>query len=434
MNKQLYYLLLPVILFMAGGCKQQTASETNAPATEESHVPLPPKYTAHYDCSVPPARIDVERAISDSVPVNLSKIASTIQYFLVGDDKYPITDVVSTGEGFIALNQPKLYYYRQGVKRKRVGLKTEYGNWDNTEAQKLYFDSNSKRLYTALNRIGEDGYRQYYIAELPPLDSVLARVHYLYPDSLPVVRHLFPINIITRLRLFSPELFTTFVHPGVTADGIRTYNLSGDTICSFHVGIDSLGKVPEFGFFGNAYEVSYWFDKQITFKANYCDTIYRITNENSYNPVYSIHLGKYRASATYLFNNGDRKNKAWLTDLKENKDGVFLKVYKEGKTTKSGWLAEDREPDGPSVERQIVYLKSSGQTLALPFRNKGLTNDLDGGIAFWPEGQTDGYLYMIRPAKEFRASVKLDGSPKQKALKAFLEGIDEKQNVMIVVK
>ena len=88
----------------------------------------------------------------------------------------------------------------------------------------------------------------------------------------------------------------------------------------------------------------------------------------------------------------------------------------------------------PSEERQIVYLKSDKQTFALPVKAQGLTNDLDGGLPFWPDGQTDGYLYMIRPAKELKAKIKLTGSPKQKELKAFLDSMDEKQNVMIVVK
>ena len=94
MNKLSLLILLPAFLSVTG-CKQQKAPEAEETITEvEAHEPLPPKYTAHYDKSVPPARIDIEKAIADSVPVNLSKVASSIEYFMVGDDKYPITDVV----------------------------------------------------------------------------------------------------------------------------------------------------------------------------------------------------------------------------------------------------------------------------------------------------------------------------------------------------
>ena len=70
-------------------------------------------------------------------------------------------------------------------------------------------------------------------------------------------------------------------------------------------------------------------------------------------------------------------------------------------------------------ERQIVYLKSSGQTFALPVKAQGLTNDLDGGLPFWPDGQTSGYLYMIRPAKELKTKIKLTGSSKQKRIESI---------------
>ena len=41
------------------------------------------------------------------------------------------------------------------------------------------------RLYVQLKKLNQEtGYSTKYIGELPPLDSVLARVHYLYPDLI----------------------------------------------------------------------------------------------------------------------------------------------------------------------------------------------------------------------------------------------------------
>lgn len=167
---------------------------------------------------------------------------------------------------------------------------------------------------------------------------------------------------------------------------------------------------------------------------SFCDTIYRIQDEQTYYPAYVTDFGKLRLTAIENIQGKDRKNKAWMTALEENAKALFVRTYKEGKSTQSGWLDANREPDMPSEERQIVYLKSSGQTFALPVKAQGLTNDLDGGLPFWPDGQTSGYLYMIRPAKELKNKIKLTGSSKQKELKAFLDSVDEKQNVMIVVK
>ena len=238
MNKRLFLILLPALL-SATGCKQQKASETKGTITEvEAHQPLPPQYTAHYDKSVTPGRIDIEKALADSVPVNLSKVASSIEYFMVGDDKYPITDVVATNEGFIALNQPKLYLYRKGMKRKRVGLKTTYGNWINVPGSKISFDTVTTRLYAHLKRINQEtGYGEEYIAELPPLDSVLARVYYLYPDSLPN-RYFFPPKS-SLIRYLSPDKYATQKENKDGIDeGITLFHLNGDTICTFTAGID----------------------------------------------------------------------------------------------------------------------------------------------------------------------------------------------------
>ena len=433
MHRQTFRILflLPTLILLAAGCGRQKASDAE-PASPQAapHQPLPPKYQARYDASVPPERIRIEKAMADSVPVNLSQVASTIEYYMVGDNKYPITGVVATNEGFIALNQPKLYLYRQGVRRKRVGLKTGYSNWIN-ESPRIHFDKNSNRLYAYLTRINE-GYAENYFAELPPLDSVLARVYYLYPDSLPN-RYFLPKGT-DRIRFFSSDRFATYKeNENEFYEGINLFNLRGDTLCTFLAGIDPTTKT--YALYSHPLlNTIYQLDNRITFRLSFCDTIYQILNETDYIPAYALDFGKSRLSALELIQGADRKGKAWMTDLKENNQVVLLKVYREGGTTRGGWLDEKREADKPSVERKIVYLKKSKQTLALPNRSGGLINDLDGGLPFWPDGQTDGYLYMIRPAKELKARIKLTGSPKQEALKAFLAGVDEKQNVLIVVK
>ena len=354
MNKRLFLILLPALL-SATGCKQQKASETKGTITEvEAHQPLPPQYTAHYDKSVTPGRIDIEKALADSVPVNLSKVASSIEYFMVGDDKYPITDVVATNEGFIALNQPKLYLYRKGMKRKRVGLKTTYGNWINAPGSKISFDTVTTRLYAHLKRINQEtGYGEEYIAELPPLDSVLARVYYLYPDSLPN-RYFFPPKS-SLIRYLSPDKYATQKENKDGIDeGITLFHLNGDTICTFTAGIDPTTQRGQYLFQPPFFDKIYRHGDQITFRLSFCDTIYRIRNEQTYYPAYVTDFGKLRLTAIENIQGKDRKNKAWMTALEENAKALFVRTYKEGKSTQSGWLDANREPDMQSEERQIV--------------------------------------------------------------------------------
>lgn len=435
MYKQLLLILLPVLLPVTG-CKQQKTTEAERTITEvKTHQPLPPKYTVHYDKSVTPAHIDIEKAITSSTPVNLSQVASSIDYFMVGDDKYPITDIVSTNDGFIALNQPKLYLYRKGKKRKRVGLKTTYGNWIAVlGVKKISFDTTTTRLYAHLKKINQEtGYGEEYIAELPPLDSVLARVYYLYPDSLP--NRYFRSSGSSTIRYLSSDKYATYKENKDGMDeGITFFQLNGDTICTFIAGIDPTTKRGYSLYQPPFFNTIYRLDNQITFRIAFCDTIYRIRDEQTYYPAYVTDFGKLRLTAIENIQGKDRKDKAWMSALEENAKALFIRTYKERQSTQAGWLDEKREPDMPPEERQIVYLKSSKRTFALPANSQGLTNDLDGGLPFWPDGQTGGYLYMIRPAKDLKDNIKLTGSSKQKELKAFLNDVDEKQNVMIVVK
>ena len=259
MIKNISYCLFFALLILVSGCKQK--NETESSTTEETaYQPASPKYTARYDHSTPTAKIDVESAISTSSPVRLSEVASTIEYYQVGDDKYPVTEVVAVEGGFIALNKPKLYLYRQGKKRKRVGLKTEYSNWrDNESGNNLFYDKKTTRLYVQLKKLNQEtGYSTKYIGELPPLDSVLARVHYLYPDSLPNRRLL-----KNWVEIFTPEMSVgRFFYPGTGFDyGVNTFNLKGDTLCHFYFGIDSIGTIKSDNFYNfTLFHTSYLYD------------------------------------------------------------------------------------------------------------------------------------------------------------------------------
>lgn len=436
MIKNISFSLFFALLILASGCKQKNEGTASSETEETAYQPTSPKYTARYDHSTPAAKIDVESSISTSSPVRLSEVASTIEYYQVGDDKYPVTEVVAVEGGFIALNKPKLYLYRQGKKRKRVGLKTEYSNWrDNESGNNLFYDKKTTRLYVQLKKLNQEtGYSTKYIGELPPLDSVLARVHYLYPDSLPNRRFL-----KNWVEIFTPEMSVgRFFYPGTGFDyGVNTFNLKGDTLCHFYFGIDSIGTIKSDNFYNfTLFHTSYLYDNKPTFSATYCDTVYRLLDQQTIAPVYAIHLGKYKAPATYVINRGDKRNKAWVDNLRENSQAVFLKVHREGKSNKSGWLdnKDKQNQDFPSEDYLMVYLKNKCQTKALPLTARGMINDLDGGLPFWPDGQTDEYMYMIRPASELKKGIKLTGSPKQETLKNFLSDLPDNQNVMIVVK
>lgn len=431
--KDISYSLFFAFLILLSGCKQKGEDKNYSPTEEIWHQPTGPQYTARYDRTKPVEMIDVESAISTSSDVRLSEVASTIEYFQVGDDKYPVTDVVAVDGGFIALNQPKLYLYRQGQKRKRVGLKTEYNNWY-PSGKNLFYDKATTKLYGQTKKINpETGYANWYIGELPPLDSVLARRYYLYPDSLPT-RHL----LTDRAECFTLEMYyRRFNYPGSWfIQGVTAFSLKNDTLCQFHFGIDSLGVVPIRNYYSfTCYNNFYLYENKPTFVVNFCDTVYRLEDFQTIFPAYYVHLGRYRLPASKAIRSSGLENKAWINGFIENPKGVFLTIHKEGTHRRSGWLKkENNSKEFPSEDYQMVFLKKSRQTKTLPLKSKGLINDLDEGLPFWPDSQVDGYMYMIRPANELKKSIKLTGSPKQESLKKFLSDLPDNQNVMIVIK
>ena len=119
--------------------------------------------------------------------------------------------------------------------------------------------------------------------------------------------------------------------------------------------------------------------------------MYGVLDQQSNDPVYGIERGKCGALATYVVNRGDKRNKAWVDNLRENSQAVFLKVHREGKSNKSGWLdnKDKQNQDFPSEDYLMVYLKNKRQTKALPLTDQGMKNDLDGGLPFWPDGHTN---------------------------------------------
>ena len=110
-------------------------------------------------------------------------------------------------------------------------------------------------------------------------------------------------------------------------------------------------------------------------------------------------------------------------------------VYQKKGPKLVNWLGWEYEYK-PTLSYQAVYLKEEGKTFVLPRRGQGFVDDLNEGLTFWPDGQTDDCLYMIRTLTEMRMNVVRTGSPKQQKLLELLDNpkIQGNQYVMIVVR
>lgn len=417
----------------------------NKNKSEEQHIPTPPQFEAKFDRSAPPVRIDIGQALEKTKPLKLSQIGSEIEYYRVGDATFTVTQAIAIPDSnaFITFNNPRIYYRKQGIPSKRYGFKALAYKWNNEmNGRPLFYDKKTTRLYVALSGKDTTTRRNIqpgvpFIGELPALDTMLTLFTYIFPENTPVK---YPLNLTyDKLLGFSSSGYTLCNYSKTTGepDGITTYNLQGDTLCRIKLKdgrpMASRSLTENIPFF----QTSYWNEAQdrMTFMIPYCDTIYQLKDPQTVAPLYNIHLGEAGIDLTQQEGEILPKGKIWLRTLFENPKGLFMGFLQKGETPISNWLGHLDEFK-PNISGQGVYLKESGKTYILPKRSKGFENDLDGGLPFWPDGQTDNCLYMIRTVTEMRESVKRTGSPQQKKLIEFLDDKKtlERDYVMIVVR
>ena len=154
----------------------------------------------------------------------------------------------------------------------------------------------------------------------------------------------------------------------------------------------------------------------------YRDAVYQLSSSHSITPLYTLHK-----------DNQDKPT--GLRSFLENPNGLFMGVFQKGSPAIYNWLGwlDDYKP---VITHRVVYLKKEKKTYALPKSSGGFINDIDDGLPFWPDGQTDDCVYMIRTVTEMRETVKRTGSSRQKDLIKFLDDpkVFERDYVMIVAR
>lgn len=420
-----------------GSCKKE--NKKNAPSF------TPPKYTGRVDNSVEPAFVDLETALdNERKPLKLSRIASEIAYYVVGDGSYGVTQAIAVPgkDAFITFNNPRIYYRKKGHPSKRYGFKALAYKWNNEmNGQNLFYDKKSTRMYCALsgkNQNNKDNPEIHYpqIAELPPLNTMLRITRYIFPETVEKKYSIHRRN--DKLIGFCSEgyMLSHYENSSGIPNSVSTFNLDGETLSRFELKEKSQltrADVEAVPFF----QTSYWNAAQdrMTFMIPFCDTVFQLRDAQTVVPLYHIHCGKYGIFTDYTGTKEINDGKIWLRTLYENPEALFIGICQKNGPKLLNWLRKEYEYK-PTLSYQAVYLKKEGKTYVLPYRDQGFINDLDDGFSFWPDGQTDEYLYMIRPITEMRARIERTGSPKQKKLLELLDNtaIQENQYVMIVVK
>jgi len=168
---------------------------------------------------------------------------------------------------------------------------------------------------------------------------------------------------------------------GTTGAMMISYNESGDTLCRFS-DYDKIKNIT-WATVRNAVEIaSYTFNNLLTIKPEYNDTVFRLIPPNRLLPAYIIDFGE--CSINYLegFNpNFDLSNKHILNSLHESNEFLYIRYT--------------RNHDGPNNRKKgavkfynLLFDKKQGKLYHQPgftLLPEGIENDLDGGMAFWPE-------------------------------------------------
>lgn len=400
---------------------------------QQRNQPTSPQYEAEYNRSTTPALIDIEKALDHPAMLKLSQIASKLEYYNVGDARYTVTQAIAIpdSDAFITFNNPRIYYRKQGIPSKRYGFKALDYKWNHgMNSLNLFYDKKTTRMYCALSGLDQDNKKDSTtfndirpcIGELPTLDTMLTIQNYIFPENLTTK---YSINAdASQIVGFSSSgyMLCDYAEGSKIPKGITTFNLRGDTLCKFiladtkdiNVSPDTITRFQTF----------YWNTDQdrINFLIPYRDTVYQLSSSHSITPLYALHK-----------DNQDKPT--GLRSFLENPNGLFMGVFQKGSPAIYNWLGwlDDYKP---VITHRVVYLKKEKKTYALPKSSGGFINDIDDGLPFWPDGQTDDCVYMIRTVTEMRETVKRTGSSRQKDLIKFLDDpkVFERDYVMIVAR
>lgn len=186
------------------------------------------------------------------------------------------------------------------------------------------------------------------------------------------------------------------------------------------------------------YEPFYISNSRYYFKAMYNDTVYTIEN-NKIRPVYFVNLGKYKLpDELRLERIGSERfqeyfkiaPKCYSAEVIEVKDKIFLGTYSISKAIPKYVLFDKVALKGN------LLINEDGIS-------KGIVNDWDGGIDFWPSGSVDdNQVYMpiniIDLQKEFTEETQNQKSvkfpEKQKQLEKISQSDILRNPILMIVK
>jgi len=159
------------------------------------------------------------------------------------------------------------------------------------------------------------------------------------------------------------------------------YNEKGDTLCQF----TDYDRITNYN--NNAYRTpvklaGFYYDKLLTIKQEYNDTVFRLIPPDKLLPVYIIDFGEYKVNYMEGFDpDFDLSEKYMLYSLHETNDFLFIRYTQNHDGT------INRKKKAVKFYN-VLFNKKEGKLYHQPgftLLPEDILNDIDGGMPFWPD-------------------------------------------------
>ena len=435
---------------MSNTASPEPTSETSVPdfIMPEGYTPQPGvKYRQERDVSVPPVRIDVVKGIENVRNVALSEIATGIMYINAGKHRFSPKAQI-TRHGILVSNLDGAWLYSsdgQLIKEiyKNFHEHRATGRWGVafvtgdrfTGIERVRYNEKNDRLWLKFKdeKIGTDDYR----GHLGYID-MRQQLNVTYNDELrqvPVI----PLATLGKGNLGYADDFI-IQYPDYQNPVLITKSFSGDTLCRFIVGRDTVtaqGMRNSMRFDGGN---EYYYRGTYSFRPPHNDTLFRLTAANVLKPKYIIDMGTW----------GRASNQGKPSDVNVNTMYVLNTLHEDDRFLYIRFSISNYAGSNVSRQWHGLYEKQAQEFFTLPsdfterlnFRN-GIENDIDGGLPFWAHdvgNQGEKYVCILGGVmknvltEEWFAKSKASKPDKKAELLKFMQTVEDDDSVIIIVK
>jgi hypothetical protein len=401
------------------------------------------KYLPERDLSIPPVHIDVLKGIDNVRNVTLSQLVDDIVYINIGKQRFGATAQM-TPYGILVSNFDGAWLYNtdgqllreiysnlceyQPIVGSVLGVMSKTGDKFRGIEQIIYNEKDD-RIWLKYRDDEMGGNYLGYLGYLDMSTQLTVSNDEIKQDLIN------PLGKFSKGKMAYAENFV--IHRPFRPQNLLTTNtFRGDTLCCFTFGYDTLkAEILSRIQSGDAGD-NYYHQGTYTFRPNCNDTLFRVMAANVLKPVYILDIG----NSAIIQERGIDTNPYQLYLLGSlNEDDRYLYLTFsvgniERKNVRKKWWG--------------LYDKEKREFFTLPLAteggqyDRGIENDIDGGLPFWPAIDRRGEKYMTFRGMVMKSILTEAWSSKSKAahpekkaeLKQFMQSVNDDDVILIFVK